>query len=1000
MVLFKRKVVDALAPPTTVDKNQEVWYIRQTGEYFANYEEYLKRMDFYNQRRFICEITGHSNLSFFEALRSETSEGREVDETFPDSLKEPVLRRVQFCTVSRLDHLVDEVYEAFRNDFYPGEYVLATIQNEKLEVLIREKALFNAIQLVNGGIRPAFAKYRVEISVGDCACYEEVVDQDMITRDRKRFSKSMLRTFLRNTLSRESWSGAPWLVKHKYANRYRIDTNVPLHLQKNGGITDAEVAAEQAKRVKEKKKVLQKTEKLRLLKENEEVRLIEKKAAEEKAKQIVKRPHSTEDLDVIPITTPPHIKPQLKFETSFPAELTGLLIKTWMFLNMYHETIVLSCFTFDDFVGALKYSSTEHPCELFVEIHCGIVKLLVDKDGTTELDLESNLSDDVLKNAAEDSLDNSISSGDLVSAKIISTIKSMQRWRDGGWKERLQRRLFANGGLEIVILGILGSVSYNSKYNELAACVLRFVTSTDLPPTLETARLQYSRLSPIYKLKVLALLCDLLNDTSAIRERIEFCMEESTRIRRERLDTHREHKALLEMLRGLEEQKQSYFYRKNQESVDNKSTNEDESQSQSQSQTEIETETEAYLIKTNNSFKKIIQSIENTQKTIQKCLSSLKKAEVDLRELDCQRMRPIGCDRYYNRYWFFENNGLPSLFRDRGYAMGRLWIQGPSEEDNEMFIKNGRAVYGEMTIKKRKDLEENIQSQLNGFNDWGYLDDPDDIQQLFHWLGTKGQREPRLRKDIEIKLKRIEESINIRRQKLGYAAIELKTESHASTIGEEEGVEEEEEEEEDDDDDNDDEPLRRSTRQRQRIAILEEAEHIQRDFRYLDWHNQKAISLLGRTHFECSFKKKSGEIIYTNCNFATASLMAQASISGSVRMSPVPNSIEDIYSSSLVNTKEELNVLKRSSSSSSLRDPFTNKRTSSLANETRNTRSLGFDSSPAITSPNPTSASDALRRTRRSASQHVPVGSQGSSPPRNVRRSGRQTRSSARFDVF
>lgn len=36
-----------------------------------SYEPYLQRMDFYKQRRFICEITGHSGLNFFEALRSE-----------------------------------------------------------------------------------------------------------------------------------------------------------------------------------------------------------------------------------------------------------------------------------------------------------------------------------------------------------------------------------------------------------------------------------------------------------------------------------------------------------------------------------------------------------------------------------------------------------------------------------------------------------------------------------------------------------------------------------------------------------------------------------------------------------------------------------------------------------------------------------------------------------------------------------------------------------------
>lgn len=49
----------------------QVWVISETNEVFTNYESYLQRMDFYKQRKFICEITGHSGLSFFEAFRSE-----------------------------------------------------------------------------------------------------------------------------------------------------------------------------------------------------------------------------------------------------------------------------------------------------------------------------------------------------------------------------------------------------------------------------------------------------------------------------------------------------------------------------------------------------------------------------------------------------------------------------------------------------------------------------------------------------------------------------------------------------------------------------------------------------------------------------------------------------------------------------------------------------------------------------------------------------------------
>lgn len=99
--------------------------IPETNEVFTSYEPYLQRMDFYKQRRFICEITGRSGLTFFEAQRSEVSpvwlrfvlvkhgnlisqqleESREVNSSFPDALREPILRRIQFSTVSRVDSL-------------------------------------------------------------------------------------------------------------------------------------------------------------------------------------------------------------------------------------------------------------------------------------------------------------------------------------------------------------------------------------------------------------------------------------------------------------------------------------------------------------------------------------------------------------------------------------------------------------------------------------------------------------------------------------------------------------------------------------------------------------------------------------------------------------------------------------------------------------------------------------------------------------------------------
>lgn len=95
-VLYKRKPVTYLPRPVIEDESSEVnsccigsahsfsltivlqvWVIPETSEVFTSYEPYLSRMDFYKTRRFICEITGHSGLTFFEAYRSEvrTSSG-------------------------------------------------------------------------------------------------------------------------------------------------------------------------------------------------------------------------------------------------------------------------------------------------------------------------------------------------------------------------------------------------------------------------------------------------------------------------------------------------------------------------------------------------------------------------------------------------------------------------------------------------------------------------------------------------------------------------------------------------------------------------------------------------------------------------------------------------------------------------------------------------------------------------------------------------------------
>jgi hypothetical protein len=48
-----------------------------------------------------------------------------------------------------------------------------------------------------------------------------------VYRDRRVYSKLLLKQFLRGSVSREAWIGAPWVVKDHLARRYRIPTKVP-----------------------------------------------------------------------------------------------------------------------------------------------------------------------------------------------------------------------------------------------------------------------------------------------------------------------------------------------------------------------------------------------------------------------------------------------------------------------------------------------------------------------------------------------------------------------------------------------------------------------------------------------------------------------------------------------------------------------------------------------------------------------------------------------------
>jgi WSTF/HB1/Itc1p/MBD9 motif protein len=159
-------------------------------------------------------------------------------------------------------------------------------------------------------------------------------------------------------------------------------------------------------------------------------------------------------------------------------------------------------------------------------------------------------------------------------------------------------------------------------------------------------------------------------------------------------------------------------------------------------------------------LKKIQDQMDTKKEEIKDCEEQIADLNNDLRETDCQRTKCLGRDRFCNRYYWFERNGMPfggvpdTSTAHYGYANGRLWVQGPDPMELSGFMElpkedeiHYKGLYG-TTPADRKITEEG-ETHLPDALHWGYIDDADAIDGLIAWLDERGLRERALRKELQ-----------------------------------------------------------------------------------------------------------------------------------------------------------------------------------------------------------------------------------------------------------
>jgi hypothetical protein len=565
--------------------------------------------------------------------------GQEVEAAFPEALKGPILRKVQFQIISRLDNLVDMVYDEFKADFYPGEDVFVTLDefnNERRACLVRDKTTFGARILPDGSSSLPTSRYLVVLGGGSGK--EQIVTDDSLSRERGAFTKSMLRSFIKRTVTREAWNGAPWLVKNEYASQFHIDTRIPPHLRHDT-------------KIQERRQLLaQKRERSSLdggvnghspTVQTGPVRLPELKPAPKshKGKQTPnssgtkglkwpgdmasdgvngtgyprynnEQPAAPREPTPPPPPPPPkypiedlqlepkdgNVRPSLKFMCKDPPvevdiddaiyrqidmETVGPLLETWDTLNVYCEIFKLDSFTFDDFVEALSIASSSAQVQLVDEIHCSVLKILVDSEpdgGKVRITLpeveeedSDEEEDDEEEEDEEDSGEEDAEPEDIPIARATrSSLAKMEAERlaaevaaaeeeelraeletknraeellkEFDWIENLRQRNFQNGGWQRILVGLLHQLSKNERQQKACEELLQQLVPAEMVPSPENVQQQYAELDINHRVKALQIICMLTMETKAVRGYMEDCSETMTKYRKDKIEWQRQRK--------------------------------------------------------------------------------------------------------------------------------------------------------------------------------------------------------------------------------------------------------------------------------------------------------------------------------------------------------------------------------------------------------------------------------------------------------------------------
>ncbi|KAF9549729.1 hypothetical protein EC957_002793 [Mortierella hygrophila] len=742
MPLLKRKAIKPVPTPNVDDfeENTPVYMMRFTNEIFTTYEDYINRYFFYKQKNWQCETTGKSGLTFEEALESEHKEKSMVANNFPAQLRKPLLEFVQFQT-ARIDAVVDDAFAKFKNVYFLNELVTVAWDGTSYSAVIQKVLPEDEWTTVKNGASEPEEPGQYLVRVVDkrgrgIEDMERVVDCSLLSRERLAFNKNIIRKYVRECSAKENYIGAPWMVKTSLAKKYGIETILPADLQaaresafaklkkRKGGVDPAPALAAAKKAKKE-------------VAERPTKEVFAEVSLPVEVKPVIKYPIEDLELDAGSIKQDEDsllARPLPVKDRSVPQDSFEALVMSWQFMNSFSTPLKLSPFGMNDFEDSLAHTDIEHPSVMVAEYHStlmnviiqdrlkGIARPILAVPGSA-VPSPSHPREEREHSVMTDDDDSIADDGDL---SVGGHDEYLQRRKlahrpinervvivGQGWDEKVVPA--SRQGWEAVLVGLINELGSFEAIPNVDRILNHLVPNgTTLKEDVEQL---YPSLPYEDKVSILVFLVETAAGTSAVRHYMEECRQNLKELRLQKFDINKDRRQLqsewaeFERMEAIDN-KNAVLEKAAEEQRSAASTPEpsqdDDSDTHATNGDLSRTESRQEKLKRQQVEREQQENRRNQDLLRQRVLMKAKSAEQKLRydarkkltdreaalnrkdeQIDrdsrrygIARVRPLGKDRFYNRYWYFDG-----ITMDHG--TDRLYVQSPSFLDLEVMRTSG-----------------------------------------------------------------------------------------------------------------------------------------------------------------------------------------------------------------------------------------------------------------------------------------------------------------------